>query len=381
MALSRHFNSRDCRAWPEDYKNPENSAVTKYAYEHKRDVAFYQYIQWIIDTQMYEASQTAKKAGMSIGIYHDLAIGSISDGSDAWICQGVIAKDIDVGAPPDDFNPNGQNWGFPPFIPEACRNMGYEYFIRTIRSAMRHCGALRIDHALGLFRLFWIPKGMHACKGVYLNYPYEHLLGIIALESWRNKTMVIAEDLGTVGDNVREILQRFRMLSYKLLYFERNYPDPAFKTPDKYPETALCAVTTHDLPTLYGWWSGHDIEVKKRLGIYQNETAYETDISNRQRDKKLLVEAMKAQGIISKTASLSDEMTEDICLSIYTYLAKTPCRLIAVSYDDISGALDQQNMPGITDAYPSWMRRAAMEIEEIKKSGFLQSLGRIFSIP
>jgi 4-alpha-glucanotransferase len=387
MAMSRHFKNRDWMVWPEDYRKPENSAVKQFAVENRKDVMFYQYIQWIIDTQMYEAAQKAKKIRMPVGIYHDLAIGSISDGSDAWMCQRVIAKDIDVGAPPDDFNPNGQNWGFPPFIPEACRDMGYDYFIHTIRNAMRHCGAVRIDHALGLFRLFWIPKGMHASKGVYLNYPYEHLLGIIALESWRNKTMVIAEDLGTVGDNVKEVLQNCRMLSYKLLYFERRYPDPAFKTPDEYAETALCAVTTHDLPTLYGWWSGHDIEVKKNLGIYQNETAYESDVLSRRRDKRLLMQALKMQGLISDlpVASLENddefgfEMTEDICLAVYAYLAKTRCKLIAVSLDDISGALDQQNMPGITDGYPSWMRKAAITLEDLKKSGRMRRLSEIFS--
>jgi 4-alpha-glucanotransferase len=238
---------------------------------------------------------------------------------------------------------------------------------------MKHFGALRIDHALGMFRQFWIPKDMPASEGAYVRFPSEDLLRIIALESVKNKTMVIAEDLGTIGENVRESLLRFRMLSYKLLYFERNYPDPSFTPPDKYPDMALCAVTTHDLPTLYGWWAKRDIEIKKRLGIYLNESAYQSEIGSREKDKTLLLDALKFQGLLQPS-----EMTPELCLAIYEYLASTSCKLLAVSLDDVIGTLDQQNMPGITDLYPSWMQKTPITLEQIFSNKCFSSMSKMF---
>src|SRR4030043_423818 len=257
----------DWQEWPEEYRKLSGKAVQIFKKANKKEVLFYKYIQWLIDNQIKEVSEEAIKHGMAVGLYHDLAIGSLGGGSDAWSYQDVIAREVDVGAPPDDFSPHGQNWGFPPLIPEKLEETGYELFIQTIRKNMKYGGALRIDHALGMFRLFWIPHGMFPKKGAYIIFPSEDLLRIIALESIRNRTIVIAEDLGTIGENVRETLQRFHMFSYRLFYFERNYPDPSFVPPDKYPDKALCALTTHDLPTIYGYWAEQDLEIKKQLGI------------------------------------------------------------------------------------------------------------------
>jgi 4-alpha-glucanotransferase len=353
----------------------------------EKEILFYKYIQWLIDEQLKEISELSKNLGMPIGLYHDLAIGSIGGGSDAWNYQNIIAEGIDLGAPPDDFNPTGQNWGFPPLIPDKLKESGYEFFIQTIRKNMKHFGALRIDHALGMFRQFWIPQGMPASQGAYIKFPSEDLLRIIALESVRNRTMVIAEDLGTIGENVRESLFRFRMLSYRLLYFERNYPDPSFLPPDRYPDMALCAVTTHDLPTIYGWWAGRDIEVKKRLEIFPDESVWQKNINERERDKSLLIEALKSQGLIPDSHSsihpfthspYLDAMTPELCLSIYEYLARTPCKLLAVSLDDAIGALDQQNMPGITDSYPSWMQKTSVTLQQMISDKWFYSLSEIF---
>ncbi|WP_333654862.1 4-alpha-glucanotransferase [Dissulfurispira sp.] len=345
----------------------------------EKEILFYKYIQWLIDEQLKEISELAKNLGMPIGLYHDLAIGSIGGGSDAWNYQDVIAEGIDLGAPPDDFNPAGQNWGFPPLVPERLKESGYEFFIQTIRKNMQHFGALRIDHALGMFRQFWIPKGMPASHGAYVKQPTEDLLRIIALESVRNRTVVIAEDLGTIGENVRETLSRFRILSYRLLYFERNYPDPSFTPPERYPEMALCAVTTHDLPTIYGWWIGRDIDLKKRLGIFPDESAWQRNIGERERDKSLLIEALKSQGLIPDAHSpYLDEMTPELCLAIYRYLALTPCKLLAVSLDDAIGTLDQQNMPGITDSYPSWMQKTSVTLEQMISDKWFHSISEMF---
>lgn len=390
MALSEQFGVHSSlfswQEWPEEYRMPSSHTVREFKKTHEKEILFYSYIQWIIDEQLKEISELAKNLGMPIGLYHDLAIGSIGGGSDAWNYQDVIADGINLGAPPDDFNPTGQNWGFPPLVPERLKESGYELFIQTIRKNMQHFGALRIDHALGMFRQFWIPRGMPASHGAYVKQPTEDLLRIIALESVRNMTVIIAEDLGTIGENVRENLFMFRMLSYRLLYFERNYPDPSFLPPERYPDMALCAVTTHDLPTIYGWWIGRDIEVKKRLGIFPDEDILQRNITNRERDKRLLFGALISHGIISnppippleKGGEGGFEMTPELYLAIYEYLARTSCKLVAVSLDDAIGTTDQQNMPGITDSYPNWMQKTPIPLEQMLSDKWFSDLSEMF---
>ncbi|MBZ0157374.1 MAG: 4-alpha-glucanotransferase [Alphaproteobacteria bacterium] len=368
--------------WDSEYFDPEGSAVREFRDSHEEDVLFYKYLQWLIEVQHREAAEGASRSGMPVGIYHDLAIGSIGGGSNAWSYQGLIAGSIDVGAPPDDFNITGQNWNFPPMVPERLRETGYEFFTDIIRRNMKHNGALRIDHALGMFRLFWIPCGMPAVEGAYVIYPVEDLLRIIALESVRNKTMVIAEDLGTVGENVHDTLFRFRMHSYRLLYFGRNYPDPSFTRPEHYPETALCTVTTHDLPTLYGYWIGRDLESKKLLSLFRDEEQWQRFVRDRERDKGLLLEALKSKGILPPgypaDPSQIPSMTEELCLAIYEYLARTPCKLTAVSLDDLIGTLDQQNMPGTTSECPNWVQKTPLLLDSLPGDSRFVSMAEMF---
>jgi 4-alpha-glucanotransferase len=236
-----------------------------------------------------------------------------------------------------------------------------------MRKNMKYGGALRIDHALGMFRLFWIPHGMSPKDGAYISYPSEDLIRIVALESVRNKNIVIAEDLGTIGKNVRETLKRFHMLSYRLFYFERNYPDPSFSPPDKYPDMALCAVTTHDLPTIYGYWAGQDLKVKKQLSMYQDDKFWQEQVNERERDKKSILSILKSQEIIPDDYQSEMDMNPELCLAIYHYLALTPCKLLLVSLDDIIGTLNQQNMPGTVGSYPNWMQKTPLTLEEIIK--------------
>lgn len=367
MALSERFGSYDWQVWPKEYHEPDSAAVRSFITANKENILFYQYVQWLIDRQHSKVSEVAKNGGMPIGLYHDLAIGSLRGSYDVWCNKSLYALNMDVGAPPDDFSPDGQNWGFPPLIPDRLRESGYDLFIRTIRQNMRYAGALRIDHALGIFRLFWIPRGMGPKDGAYVRYPYEDLLGIIALESMRNKTVVVAEDLGTIGENVRENLMRFKMLSYRLFYFERNYPNPDFLPPSQYPELALSTVTTHDLPTLYGYWIGRDIEERKRLGKYPDDLIYQRELIERKRDRSLIVEALKREGIVPYDFEVPQEMTEELCLAIYKYLMKTQSMVVLVSLDDILGSIDQQNMPGVTEDYPNWRQKIGITIEEIMK--------------
>ncbi|HXX57037.1 MAG TPA: 4-alpha-glucanotransferase, partial [Thermodesulfovibrionales bacterium] len=370
--------------WPADYGDPSSSAVREFKRTRRKEILFYQYVQWIIDEQLRDVAREAENSGMTVGLYYDLAIGSVGGGADTWCCRDVIAGGIDVGAPPDDFNLNGQNWGFPPLIPEKLKETGYELFIQTIRKNMKYAGALRIDHALGMFRLFWIPRAMSPKEGAYVQCPSEDLLRIIALESVRSRTMVIAEDLGTIGDRARETLARFHMLSYRLFYFERNYPDASFVPPEEYPEMALCAVTTHDLPTLLGYWVGRDIEVKKLLGMYRDETQWREQVEERERDRELIIAALKSSNILpddypSDPAAIT-ELSPELCLAVYRYLGLTPCKLVLASLDDITGTPDQQNMPGTVDEYPNWKRKATLNLEEIISDERITDLSRVLQI-
>jgi 4-alpha-glucanotransferase len=376
--MKRSNGTYNWQEWPDVYHNPASDAIQEFKKTHEKEILFNAYIQWLIDEQLKEIAELCKNLAMNTGLYFDLAIGSFAGGSDAWSYQEVIACNVDVGAPPDDFSPNGQNWGFPPMIPEKLRDTGYDLFIQTIRKNMKHGGALRIDHALGLFRLFWIPNGMSPKNGAYISYPSEDLLRIIALESYRNRTIVIAEDLGTIGENVRETLKRFHMLSYRLFYFERNYPDPSFTPPEKYPDMALCAVTTHDLPTLYGYWAGQDLKAKKQLGIFNDETKWQEQINEREKDKNRILSVLKSQGIISDDYPLEQEMTPELYLAIYHYLALSPCKLVLVYLDDIIGTLNQQNMPGTVDSYPNWQQKTPLTLEEIVLNRRFEALSEMF---
>ena len=381
--MRKKKNAHGWQEWPEEYHSISGKAVRKFREDNQKEILFYQYVQWLIDGQLKGISEKTKKLGMDVGLYHDLAVGSIGGGSDAWSFQDVTASGADVGAPPDDFSPDGQKWGFPPTIPERLKETGYELFIQTIRKNMKYGGALRIDHALGIFRLFWIPEGMTPNDGAYVSYPSEDLLRIIALESIRNRTMVVAEDLGTIGENVREALKSFWMLSYRLFYFERNYPDPSFLPPERYPLMALCAVTTHDLPTIYGYWEGRDIEIRRRIGKYPDDALWNKQIEERERDKRLIISALKSQGILpddypSDPAEMP-EMTSELCRAIYHYLALTPCKLLLVSLDDIIGTLDQQNMPGTVDSHPNWVRKTPPPLEEIIKDRRFADLSKILN--
>lgn len=378
MALSERFGSFDWQSWPGDYQEPDSETVKAFMRDSGRDILFYQYIQWLLERQHCDVCKIASEGGMPIGLYQDLAIGTIRGSSDVWCNRSLYALGMDVGAPPDDFSPDGQNWGFPPLIPERLRDSGYDLYIQTLRKNMRHAGALRIDHAFGIFRLFWIPGGMSPGVGAYVRYPHEDILRIIALESVRNKTIIVAEDLGTIGENVRESLSRFGMLSYRLFYFERKYPDPDFLPPYNYPEIALSAVTTHDLPTLYGYWIGRDIEERYRtskkkldtplrLGKYPDNEIWRREIEERKRDRYLIIEAMKKEGLLPADFEIPDQMTERLCLAIYRYLMKTPSKIVLISLDDLLGRLNQQNMPGITEGYPNWRQKIEVNIEDIIK--------------
>jgi 4-alpha-glucanotransferase len=255
-ALAERHGS-NWRSWPRAYRKPGDAEVRRFQRAQAKRIRFHTWLQWLIDQQL-------ERAGREIPLVGDLAVGIDPGGADAWLWQELFAEGMEVGAPPDEFNTQGQKWGLCPLEPFALKADGYEPFVRIVRSAMRHMGGVRLDHVMGLFRLFWIPAKKKPKDGVYVRYPALDLLGIVALESARARAYVVGEDLGTVEDEVRRELAFRKMLSYRVLWFERH-------PPDRYPERAVATVTTHDLPTIAGLWSGADLATQKALGLQPNE--------------------------------------------------------------------------------------------------------------
>ncbi len=356
--------------WPEQYRAPGSDAVHEFKRRHMKKVRFFQYLQWLASEQLAAAVAKTHEAGMPIGFYHDLALGSDRYGADGWRFQEVLAMKADCGAPPDAFAPEGQNWGLSPADPVRLRATAYEYFIEILRNNLRYGGAIRIDHVMALFRLFWIPRGMPASKGTYVHYPAEDLLAILALESVRARALVIGEDLGTVPDWVRDRLAAAGVLSYRVFYFERTGAG-ACKPPAAYPAQSLAVVTTHDLPTLSGYWEGSDIEARAKLGMFPTEQARIGMLADRQMEKAWILAALKSEGLLPP--GLSDDpaqtpaMTEALADAIHLYLARTPAWVVLANVEDVLGVRAQTNLPGTVDQHPNWCRKLPVRLEDFMR--------------
>lgn len=338
-ALAERFGT-GWHQWPAEFRQPTSTAVTRLRNDQKaRDrIAFHEWTQYQIDRQLERASSV-------VPVMQDLPIGVDADGADAWAFQDVLAEGISVGAPPDEFNTKGQDWGLPPFVPDKLRERGYEPFVQTIRACLRHAGGLRIDHAMGLFRLFWIPAGAEPKDGAYVRGHGSDLLSIVALESQRAKAIIVGEDLGTVEDEVRVELAKKKILSYRLLWFEKI-------PPSKFPKGALAAVTTHDLPTVAGLWSGHDLEAQQRLGLSPNEEGT-ADIRDR----------------IKRLARVSDStpLTE-VIVRVHEALGRARSRIVTATLDDAMAVEERPNMPATTDEWPNWRLALPEPIEALTRS-------------
>ena len=365
--------------WPKQFLTP-GQPVREYAERHRKRIHFFQYIQWVTSEQLHEIRRTAEQLGMPIGLYQDLALGADRNGAEAWTYQSVLALEADCGCPPDAFAPEGQNWGLPPMNPHALRASGYELMIQLLRNNFRSGGAIRLDHVMAFFRLFWIPRGRTASEGTYVQYPFEDLLAILALESVRSKTLVIGEDLGTVPDWIREQLARARVLSYRVFYFERA-ADGAMKSPGDYPTQSLAVATTHDLPTLTGFWSGEDLQVRARLSAFTDGAAHHRAWEERQRDKAGILHALKRESLlpngVTEDLATAPVMTADLCQAIHSYLARTPSCIVLANLEDALGELSQTNLPGTVDSHPNWTRKYAVRVDDILCDKRLQQLGAV----
>lgn len=361
QVLTERLGTVAWRTWPNAFQHPQSPDVEVFQRSSVIRIQFYQYVQWLCELQLQRLDHVAKKHSLSLRLYHDLPVGIHPDGADAWVFQGQLASDITVGAPPDSFNLNGQSWGLVVPNPVRLREDGYRFLRETLRQNMRHGGVLRIDHALGLFRMFWVPQGGTGKDGVYVKTYVDEILAVLALESVRRKVMVVGEDLGAVTPVIREKLHAAGLLSYRLLFFERENGGE-MTPPHAYPEQALVAATTHDLPTLKGFWAGRDILIKQEGGVYLRKKDNKQDRHQRAEDRKRLWEALRREGLCSAEA-IPPSLSDDILQAMYRYLARTPSRLLIVQLEDLLAELDTPNLPGAPDSvYPSWRVRIGREL-------------------
>jgi 4-alpha-glucanotransferase len=367
--------------WPEAYRSPDNPKVREFAEEHWRRVLYHQWLQWQVDLQLEVAQRDAQEAGMELGLYHDLALATDKCGADLWAYRNFYASGCRVGSPPDGFAPEGQDWAFPPPNSAALREDGYRLFIESIRRNSRHGGALRIDHFMRFFRLFWIPDGFAAKDGTYVNERWIDLLRILALESVRGKFLVVGEDLGTVPPALREGMDRFGILSYRLFYFEKSWDGEPKRVQD-YPRQALVSSTTHDLPTLAGFWAGKDIEARRAAGMLTDEAQFRRQQEERRSEKGRLLNALIRDGFLPqdfpREAADWSELTGELHNAVIGYLASTPSMLLLLNQEDLTKETEQQNLPGTTWQYPNWKRKMRYTLEELESSPKAGDFARMF---
>ena len=374
-ALHEHYCHDGCgfswHGWPAPMRDPRSPEIAEFAAAHAARVEFFQFLQWEADRQLAAAAAAGREGGLSLGLYRDLAVGADPNGADAWADQELVVPRASIGAPPDALSRAGQNWGLAPVNPLALRRQRFGPFIACLRANMRHAGILRIDHVMSLNRLYWIPNGMEPTAGCYVHYPFGDLLRLVALESCREGCAVIGEDLGTVPEGFRETMRSANVLSYRLMMFERRERG-GFISSAGYPPLAAASAATHDLATLEGFWLGHDIEWRCRLGLYPDAHAESAEAAERRRDRQLLLKALVAEGLLAaedlgKYLSATGEpiFASELGDAIQRYLARSRARLMLVQLEDVIGESQQANLPGTTDAHPNWRRRLGRTLEEI----------------
>lgn len=365
--LSEIFGSHDWTSWPAGCSDCHSDAVSEFQGRYADQVSFYIYLQWLCEEQLAGVAESAQRHGMAIGLYNDLAVSVDAASADHWANRNEFAAQLRVGAPPDPFNERGQEWGVVPLNPHRLKAARYAQFIALLRSNMRHAGALRIDHVMGWQRLFVIPAGALPTSGTYIRFPLDDLLAIAALESQRNRCLIIGEDLGTVPEGFRERMADANVLSCRVFYFEREHD--RFDRPSEYPALASVSVATHDLPTLRGFWNGDDIDAKSRLGIFDSAAAEAQARAARANEKQLLLWALAGENLLPDGISPTDadhrDWSPELSRAVHLYLARTPSMLLMVQLDDLANELHQANLPGSTTEHPNWRRSLTRKLADI----------------
>jgi 4-alpha-glucanotransferase len=378
---AEHPDVWNWRSWPEAYQDPQSAATQEFVQKNRRSVLFHKYLQWQLDAQLRAGQEHARERGLSIGLYHDLALATDRFGSDLWAHRGHYVAGCRVGAPPDAFSPKGQDWAFPPPNSERHYQDGYRLFAESIRKNCRHGGALRIDHVMRFFRLYWIPDGMDASEGTYVRDRWQDLLSVLALESVREKFLIVGEDLGTVPDEVREALHRFGIFGYRVLYFEQDR-DGRFRTPPEYPVDALVSATTHDLPTLAGFWIGRDIEARRAAGLLPDDGVYRGMLEERAVQKQRMLDMLNGLRLLPewfpRNAREVPELTGELHNAIVGFLAAANSKLMVLNQEDLLKETEQQNLPGSTAEYRNWSRKMKCTVEELWDSPEVRAFTQMF---
>ncbi|TKF21605.1 4-alpha-glucanotransferase [Vibrio genomosp. F6] len=365
-----HAENSDMWGWPvfpEKYRRFENSAVQKFIADNQDKVQLYMYLQWLADAQINEAQALAEEKGMAVGLYRDLAVGVADSGSETWADNGNLVMDASIGAPPDILGPLGQNWGLPPLNPQVLEETSYDAYVQLLRANMKHCGALRIDHVLGLLRLWWIPKGEDATKGAYMYYSVQDMLAILALESHRYQCSVIGEDLGTVPDEIVDILADAGVHSYKVFFFE-TAEDGGFISPEHYASQSMSALCTHDMPTLRGFWHCDDLKTGREIGLYPDEAQLETLFSDRLECKQGILDSVAWHGFLPEGVGRdASQVPMDSYLSeaLQVHVAAGSSTLLSVQLEDWLEMDKPVNIPGTVNEYPNWRRKLTMNLDEV----------------
>lgn len=338
----------DWHQWPEELRHPSSPSVAEFVAKHANAVDFHRWLQWELDDQLTAAQATAVQAGMELGIMHDLAVGVDPNGADAWALQDVLALGVTAGAPPDEFNQLGQDWSQPPWRPDQLVDHAFEPFRALVNAVLRHAGGVRIDHIIGLFRLWWIPKGAPPTEGTYVRYDHEAMIGVVALEAQRAGAVVVGEDLGTVEPWVRDYLRERGLFGTSILWFEADRDGAGGPlAAEEWREYCLSAVTTHDLPPTPGYLAGEHVRLREELGLLTRPAAEELAADQAQQGAWLA--ELRRVGLLG-----DDPSVDEVVLALHRYLGRTPSKLLALSLADAVGDLRTQNQPGTTDEYPNW---------------------------
>jgi glycogen operon protein len=348
--------------WPAPLRDPGSPAVDEAAARAGTEKDFSLWTQWLCDRQLAEAARRGHAAGLSLGLYRDLAVGAAPDSAEAWAGGAAFGRGASVGSPPDLFSRDGQVWALPPPSPLAMEADGGAWFAGLVAANMRHAGALRIDHAMALQRLFWVPEGARPADGAYVAYPREALIGQLALESHRARCMVVGEDLGTVPEGFRQRLDEAGVLSYRVLWFERS--GEGFIPPRDYPGAAAACVSTHDLPTLAGWWRAADVDERAALGLFSAEEA-QAGRAARLAEKAVLLATLRAAGLDPGPADPAGPLSPAIAAAVHAFVAATPCDLMLAQADDLAGETVAVNLPGTDRERPNWRRRLSVDLSSL----------------
>lgn len=350
------------QSWPSEFHQPDGEAVEKFARSHEREIRFYMWLQWLCAEQLQEVNQAAAEYGVKLGIYGDLAVGVARGSADTWLHRQDYCMDVSVGAPPDPLGPTGQNWNLPPLNPSMLKHTGYEKFAHLLRENMRLYGVLRIDHVMALCRLWWVLNDKTADFGAYVHYDAEVTFAILALESQRNRCVIIGEDLGTVPDQARYLLNRYQVFSYKVMYFSKGWN--GFQLPEEYPEQAITVISTHDVAPLAGYWTGKDLDTMFKLGTLPDAAAFQTALDEREHDKADLLDKLKETGCLGADVQMPAKADEILLAALHKYGALSRSKLYAVQLENLLGVIDNLNVPGVTEGYPNWAQKMPVSLED-----------------